>query len=85
MDLIELKPSNDNLPLYSRDATIFAGDLDAVESWLQGVSWARKYDEMCSISNNKKRSRAEETVRHRVLLKLLATGKTVDNPAEELS
>ena len=48
------------LPVYTRDAEIFTGDLDAVEHFLSGLVWARQYDEMLRLSDNKKRKSAEQ-------------------------
>ena len=48
------------LVIYRRDAEIFRGDLDAVEHFLNGITWARQYDDYLSLSNDKKRVGAEQ-------------------------
>ena len=57
---ISLKPKEDCLPHYSRDADIFIGTLEEISSWLTGVEWARGYEELLKLSSNKKRSEKEQ-------------------------
>jgi hypothetical protein len=61
----------DALPLYSRDANLFAGTLEHAEQWMRGIEWARDYDRMLKISNNEKRERKEQDERNRQLLRLI--------------
>ena len=68
-DLVAVYPLEDNLPIYSRDAELFVGTLADLERWLQGVRWARDYDIMLQLSNDKKRIRKEQDVRNRHLMK----------------
>ena len=49
-----LKPKIDGVPHYRRDAVIFTGTLEEIELWIQGIEWARQYDDMLKISNSKK-------------------------------
>jgi hypothetical protein len=67
----------DSLPMFSRDAELFVGSLEALEHWLHGVEWARSYDRMCRISSDDKRSAAEQKERNRQLLRILKEGKLV--------
>ena len=64
-DVIALCPLSgvDSLPIYSRDANIYTGTLDEVESWVKGVLWARAYDQALRLSNQKKREAKEDLVR----------------------
>ena len=66
----------DALPIYSRDAILFAGSLEHADRFIQGVLWAREYDRMTIDRNNdKKRERKEQDERNRILLRTLKDGK----------
>ena len=66
----------DALPIYTRDAILFAGTLDDADRWMQGVLWARDYDRMTIDQKlDAKRVRKEQDVRNRQLLKTLKDGK----------
>lgn len=43
LDCFALVPFQDCLPVYSRDAELFIGNLTQAESWLTGMEWARNY------------------------------------------
>jgi hypothetical protein len=73
-----LKPKVDGLPHYSRNAVIFTGTLEEIALWVQGIEWARQYDEMLKISNSKKREEREQVERNKQLLKTIKTGKLAD-------
>jgi hypothetical protein len=67
---LSLKPKDaDSLPIYSRDAELFVGSLEALENWLAGVRWAREYDMMLRLSDEKKRTAAEQKERNRQLMR----------------
>jgi hypothetical protein len=68
----------DALPIYSRDAELFVGSIERLEDWLAGVRWAREYDRMLRVSDDKKRARKEQDERNRKLLKTLKDGKIPD-------
>jgi hypothetical protein len=74
---IYVKPKDDLLPLYSRTATFFTGSLEHIDSWLDGIEWARHYDDLLKVSNDKKRAKQEDLVREQHLMKTLKTGKLV--------
>ena len=60
IDYVALKPKDDNaLPIYARDAELFTGTLVELQVWLTGVEWARNYDSMLRLSDDKKREKAE--------------------------
>lgn len=66
---IGLKPKDEeSLPIYCRDAQLFVGSLDEVENFLHGIKWARDYDYMIKLSDDKKRQRKEQNVRNRQLM-----------------
>ena len=74
---IALVPKDsDALPIYSRDAELFAGTLEGAAYWMQGVTWAREYDRMAVDRNlDKKRERKEQDERNLQLMKTLKDGK----------
>ena len=75
-DNVALIPKDqDSLPIYSRDAILFAGSLESADQWMQGVLWAREYDRMTVDRNlDQKRVRKEQDERNRQLLKTLKDG-----------
>ena len=70
------------LPIYSRDAELFVGSLERLEDWLAGVRWAREYDMMLKLSDEKKRSAAEQKEKNRQLMRTLKEGKRVEGTVE---
>jgi hypothetical protein len=73
-----LKPKEDCLPHYSRDADVFIGTLEEINTWLTGVEWARGYEEMLKLGNDKKRKEKEQVERNRQLLRTIKTGRKVE-------
>lgn len=72
MNYVSIKPKDKNaLPIYSRDAELFTGTLEQLNLWLRGVEWARQYDMMLKLSDEKKRERKEQDVRNKQLVQLL--------------
>jgi len=63
------------LPIYSRDAVLFAGTLEAADQFMQGILWARDYDDMLKVSNDVKRKRKEQDERNRQLVRILKNEK----------
>jgi hypothetical protein len=64
------------LPIYCRDAELFAGSLEAAEYFMRGIEWARDYDCMVIAKDmDKKRERKEQDERNRILLRTLKDGK----------
>jgi hypothetical protein len=72
----------DALPIYSRDAELFVGSLERLEDWLAGVKWARDYDMMLRLSDDKKRDTAEQKERNRQLMRTLKEGKRIEGVVE---
>ena len=72
-DIVAVKPRDqDSLPVYSRDAELFVGTLDALENWIKGIDWARRYDSMLfGNAHNDKRQRKEQDHRNHQLMKIL--------------
>ena len=80
---LSLKPKDpDALPIYSRDAELFIGTVERLEDWLAGVRWAREYDSMLKLSDEKKRGAAEQKERNRQLMRTLKEGKRVEGVVE---
>jgi hypothetical protein len=73
-DYISLRPAEHEpftvqpLPIYTRDADIFTGDLNDIERFLCGIVWARQYDEMLKLSSDKTRKSAEQRY-HAMMIK----------------
>ncbi len=66
----------DVLPIYSRDAELFAGTLEGAAYWMQGVMWAREYDRMViDRKMDAKRARKEQDERNKQLIKMLKAEK----------
>ena len=71
-EFVAIKPKDqDAFPIYSRDAEFFVGTIEALEQWLRGLEWARDYDRMLDLSNDKKRARKEQDARNRRMLQQL--------------
>jgi hypothetical protein len=70
-DVVAVFPRDDELPIYSRDAQLFSGSISELERWLQGLKWAREYDIMLRLSDEKKRERKEQDERNRQLVRML--------------
>jgi hypothetical protein len=68
----------DALPIYSREAELFIGSVERLEDWLAGVRWAREYDMMLKLGDDKKRAAAEQKERNRQLMRILKDGQRVD-------
>lgn len=68
-DVLALKPRDDCLPIYSRDAELFAGSIYDLERFIEGLHFARKYDSMLLGKNlDSQRQRREQDYRNRQLL-----------------
>jgi len=62
----------DSLPVYTRDAHLFAGSLEDADHFMQGIMWAREYDRLVVDRNiDAKRVRKEQDERNRQVLKTL--------------
>jgi hypothetical protein len=60
VDNIALYPKDDRLPIYTRDACLFTGNLVELEYWIKGLDWARQYDSYLGVANEKRRAQYEE-------------------------
>jgi len=76
-NLVGIRPKdNDALPVYARDAEIFRGTLEELREWVKGVHWAREYDRMLKVSDDKARAKKEEHERGRQLITKLKKDHT---------
>lgn len=68
-DVVALFPADDALPVYSRDAEIFSGTFNQVQTFLHGWTRAQSYDMMLRMSDDKKRKKyeAKEVERQRFM------------------
>jgi len=75
-DNVALVPCyQDSLPIYTRDAILFAGSLEGADKFMQGIAWARDYDRMVVDKNiDTKRIRKEQDERNKQLMKTLKDG-----------
>jgi hypothetical protein len=60
VDQVALYPDDKALPVYARDAEIFAGTFGQVEIFLAGWSRAQSYDSILRLSDDKKRKKYED-------------------------
>jgi hypothetical protein len=68
-NLVGIKPKDaDALPIYARDTELFRGTLEDLQVWIKGVNWAREYDRMLKVSDDKTRAKKEEHERGRQLI-----------------
>lgn len=71
-DLVGVTPKDsESLPIYARDAQLFVGSLQSLRSWIAGVTWARDYDMMLRLSDEKKRAAKEQNRRNEDLIRRL--------------
>lgn len=76
-NLVAIKPKDDDaLPIYARDAEMFRGTLEELRVWVRGVHWAREYDSMLKVSDEKKRTVKEDHERGRQLIAKLKKDHT---------
>lgn len=69
-DMVAVKPkAAEDLPIYARDVELFCGTINELRCWLIGVEWARGYDMMLKLSDEKKRSRKEQDVRNEHMIR----------------
>jgi len=79
-DYVAIKPKDkEALPIYSRDAELFCGTIDDLESFFQGIEWARQYDDMLRVSTSVKRERKEQDYRNQKLLRMIKEGQDPDD------
>mgnify|MGYP003341844937 CR=1 FL=1 len=72
VDFLSLRPAEDHYPIYSRNSELFSGTMEAAEYWLLGIEWAREYDRLINVSNNKRRAQREQAWRNQDLIKILS-------------
>lgn len=73
-DVIGLFPKDDAMPDYDRDAELFIGDLESVESFLRGMDFMKDYFRMLRLVTDKNIAHEEDLVRQRNLIDKLKYG-----------
>lgn len=71
VDMITLFPLDDKLPCYSRDAALFTGTLDDVDSFLCGYGRAMEYLLMIKATNIQTIEKKEQSIRNHKLINKL--------------
>lgn len=68
-DYIVLANKDDCLPIYAKDTSLFSAfDIDEVHAFLKGIMWARDYDRMLKVSDQRRREQREQSVKNHTLL-----------------
>lgn len=65
IDQVALYPDGEELPVYTRDADIYTGTFNQVETFLNGWARAQQYDMILRLSDGKKRKKYEDKERAR--------------------
>lgn len=82
-DMAVLYPKDDSLPIYSRDAELFAGTLEEMEVWLTGWEKSHVYYRMLIGKNFEKQvARKEQDYRNQELMNKIAN--SVKEPENEV-
>jgi hypothetical protein len=77
-DMIGIYPRHDSLPIYSRDAQLYRGDMDGCMHWLRGWFTAREYLTHLGFSTDlitKRETKIHEQNEAKRLMTAMATGK----------
>jgi hypothetical protein len=59
-DSVAVYPKEDSLVAFARDAELFAGTFNQVETWLTGWARARQYDHLVGMTDNNRRKKYED-------------------------
>lgn len=81
-DRICLVVIEETLPALRDNSTIFSGNLDEVEAFINGFEWARRYDIFLGLQTNKRRERVEKRLRNKKLLASIQ-GEISDEESEK--
>lgn len=74
-DFATLRPLNDELPSYSRDATMFTGTFQEIDVWLRGVEWNKQYlINIIKVTTDATIDKKENQVRQQQLLDMIKSG-----------
>lgn len=69
---IEMIPHEENYPIFSRDAVMYSGTIDQINSFLDGMEFAKKYYIMLKLLSEDKIHRKEQDERNRGLMRKMA-------------
>lgn len=70
-DSFVLAADGDRLPAYRPNVPLFRGSLEEMESFLQGIEWARQYDSILELKTDQRRERAEQRLRNQALVNMI--------------
>ena len=76
---IVLRPRDEELPAFIRDADITVGDLHSIDLFLRGIMWHRDYMGIIRAADSKRIEKCEQTVRNANLVRRLK-----DEPVAEI-
>lgn len=74
-DRVGVFPRDEELPVYARDAMLFSGTIEQLQVWIAGIEWARGYDMINKVSDEKKRARKEQDRRNENLVRRIKNEK----------
>ena len=77
-DMLSLMPRDHEWPIFSRDAEMFVGTVDSATAWLDGLEFARNYDDMLKVGSRSKRNRKEQDYRNCQLMTVLTKSESPD-------
>ena len=77
--LISIMPVDEMYPIYARDAQIFTGTVEELQSFMHGMEWMKKYLTMVGATNEKTIDRKEKDWRNRELMKQMADTSNTKN------
>lgn len=72
---IAVIPLNNGVPIYNREVEICVGSLEHISAWIEGVKWARRYDEKCGLKSDQRRPQAEQHILEGQLIEALTFGE----------
>ena len=75
-------PRDEELPIYGREAPLYTGTLEQIQVFIEGIKWARNYDEIMRVSTSKTRARKEQDFRNKQLIQRLK-GEPVERLKDE--
>lgn len=76
-DRIAVFPRDEELPIYARDAMLFSGTIEQLQVWIVGIEWARGYDMINKVSDEKKRTRKEQDRRNENLMRRIKNEEVI--------
>lgn len=87
--LIGIYPLNDKVPIYSRDAEVFAGTIEVISAWARGIEHQTDYLVMLKATSDKKIKKLEDKyikdiIHKGMLQKIKNPDQNVDKHTQDL-